>query len=61
MAKRRAESQIVGNHPDFLVCRWHATHCWKALDEGYNTTLLQISSQLEVYTQSYGLAKLGES
>jgi len=26
----------VRNHPDFLACRWHATYCWKALDEGYN-------------------------
>jgi hypothetical protein len=26
----------VGNWPDFLACRWHATYCWKALDEGYN-------------------------
>jgi hypothetical protein len=21
---------------DFLMCRWHATYRWKALDEGYN-------------------------
>jgi len=26
----------VKNHPDFLVCRWHASYLWKALDEGYN-------------------------
>jgi hypothetical protein len=26
----------VGNRPDFLVCRWHVTYRWKALDEGYN-------------------------
>jgi len=26
----------VGNHPDFLACRWHATYHSKALDEGYN-------------------------
>jgi hypothetical protein len=26
----------VGNRPDFLMCRWHATCLWKALDEGYN-------------------------
>jgi hypothetical protein len=26
----------VRNHPNFLPCRWCATYCWKALDEGYN-------------------------
>jgi hypothetical protein len=26
----------VRNQPDFLVCRWHATYHWKALNEGYN-------------------------
>jgi hypothetical protein len=26
----------VGNHPDFLACKWHATYRWKALNEGYN-------------------------
>ncbi len=26
----------VGNRPNFLVCRWRATYCWKVLDEGYN-------------------------
>ncbi len=26
----------VGNRPDFLACRQHATYYWKALDEGYN-------------------------
>jgi hypothetical protein len=25
----------VRNWPDFGVCRWNATHCWKALDESY--------------------------
>ncbi len=28
----------VGNLLNFLACRWHATYCWKALDEGYNFT-----------------------
>jgi hypothetical protein len=27
----------------FLVCRWHATYHWKALDEGYNFSLDLIS------------------
>jgi hypothetical protein len=26
----------VGNRPNLLACRWHATYRWKALDEGYN-------------------------
>jgi hypothetical protein len=26
----------VGNRPDFLVCKWRAIYCWKALDKGYN-------------------------
>jgi hypothetical protein len=26
----------VKNCPYFLVCRWCATYCWKALDEGCN-------------------------
>jgi len=26
----------VGNQPDFLAFRWHATYRWKALEEGYN-------------------------
>jgi len=29
-------AQKVGNHLDFIVCRWCATYCWKNLDEGYN-------------------------
>jgi hypothetical protein len=41
MGKRRAGSQFdsrpqkVGNRPDPGVCRWSATHRWKALEEGY--------------------------
>jgi hypothetical protein len=31
MAKKK-----VGNHPDFLACRWHGTYHWKDLDEAYN-------------------------
>jgi len=26
----------VENFPDFLVCRWHTTHCWKVVDKGYH-------------------------
>jgi hypothetical protein len=29
----------VGNRPDSFACKWRATHCWKALDEGYNFDL----------------------
>ncbi len=28
--------QKVRNRPDHCVCRWRATHCWKAFDESYN-------------------------
>jgi hypothetical protein len=27
----------VENRPDLIVCKWHNTYCWKALDEGYNS------------------------
>jgi len=33
----------VKNRPDFLLCRWHATYCWKVLDKGYNFVLDLIS------------------
>jgi hypothetical protein len=33
----------VRNWADFLVFRWHATYCWKALDEGYDFVLDLIS------------------
>jgi hypothetical protein len=26
----------VGNRPNSLACKWHATRRWKALNEGYN-------------------------
>jgi hypothetical protein len=29
----------VGNHPDVLVCMWHATYHWKSLGKGYNFAL----------------------
>jgi hypothetical protein len=33
----------VWNDPDFLVCRWSATHHWKVLNKGYNFDLDLIS------------------
>jgi hypothetical protein len=33
----------VKNQSDLLMCRWLMTHCWKALDEGYNFALNLIS------------------
>jgi hypothetical protein len=48
MVKRKAGSQIdnltfnhkkVGNQPDPNVCRWIATHRWKALKESYKFAL----------------------
>jgi hypothetical protein len=29
----------IGNHLDFLVCRWHATYIWNFFDKGYNFAL----------------------
>jgi hypothetical protein len=29
----------VGNRPDLLVCKWHATYCWKVVNKGYNFAL----------------------
>jgi hypothetical protein len=26
----------VGNHPNFFMCRWRATYCWKFFNENYN-------------------------
>ncbi len=34
-----SQSLKVKNHPDFLMCRWHATYRWKVLDEAYNFAL----------------------
>jgi hypothetical protein len=33
----------IKNRFEFLACKWHATYCWKALDEGYNFTSNLIS------------------
>jgi len=33
----------VGNRPDLLACRWHATYHWKALNDNYNFALDFIS------------------
>jgi hypothetical protein len=63
MAKRRAKSQIrplkVRNHPDFLTLGGVQHTVGKLSTRG--TTLLQTSSQSEVYTQSYGPSKSWES
>jgi hypothetical protein len=32
----------VGNRPNFLTCRWHATYRWKSL-KGYNFALDLVS------------------
>jgi hypothetical protein len=29
----------VKNEPDFLVCKWRVTYCWKAFNKGYNFAL----------------------
>jgi len=33
----------VGNRPNFPMCRWCATYCWKDLNKGYNFSLNNIS------------------
>jgi hypothetical protein len=33
----------VLNRPNFCVCRWHVTYCWKVFDKGYNFALDLIS------------------
>jgi hypothetical protein len=33
----------VDNQPDFLACKWSATYCWKAFDQGYDFALDLIS------------------
>jgi len=43
----------VKNRPDFLACRWHATHRWKALEEGYNFVLDFISIE-SLHTRLWG-------
>jgi hypothetical protein len=49
----------VENRPDFHACRWRATYCWKALNEGYNFASDLIS--IKVCMQSYGAPKSRES
>ncbi len=49
----------VGNHPDFLACKWSEIYHWKYLNKGY--TLLETSFQSEVCMQSYGPLKSRES
>ncbi len=39
MAKFDSQPLKVRNWPDFLACRWLATYCWKAPNEGYNFAL----------------------
>jgi len=39
MAKRKARPLKVENRPDPNVCRWSATHPWKALKESYKFAL----------------------
>jgi hypothetical protein len=40
------------------MCKWHATYCWKALNEGYNFAFKpHLHRTSEVYTQNYGPPK----
>jgi hypothetical protein len=48
----------IKNRPNFLTCRWHATHFWKAFDKGYS---LKLHFNQRSFTQNYGPPKLQES
>jgi hypothetical protein len=49
----------IGNHIKLCAYKWHATYCWKVIDEGNNFAL--DSFQLKVYIRNYGLPKFCES
>jgi hypothetical protein len=40
-----SQPQKVGNRPDPGVCKWSATHRWKAIEESYKFALDLISIQ----------------
>jgi hypothetical protein len=46
------------NCPDFLVCRWHVTYHWKALDKGYNF-ILDLMSIKGLHTKLWGPKVVG--
>ncbi len=60
-SKCQFDSQPLKSRNCLELCafRWHATYCWRDLDEV--TTLLQTSLQLEVYTKSYKHSQWWES
>jgi len=37
--QKKGWSLKVRNRPNFHVCKWHVTNCWKAFDNGYNFAL----------------------
>jgi hypothetical protein len=39
----------VNNQPNLGVCRWSATHCWKALEESYKFSLDLITRRKVVF------------
>jgi len=43
---------------NFLMCMWHATYCWKALNKGYNFALDLISIK-GLHTKLYGPKVMG--
>jgi hypothetical protein len=47
-----------GNHPDFPLCRWHATYRWKDLDERYNFSSNFILIE-GLYIKVWGLKVVG--
>jgi len=48
----------VRNQPDFLMCRWRATYCGKALDEG-NNFVLNLNSIRGLHTKLWGPKVVG--
>jgi hypothetical protein len=48
----------VRNQPDFLICRWHVTYRWEALNEGYNFALNLIAI-ISLHTKLWGPKVVG--
>jgi len=52
-----SQPEKIGNRPDLLSCRRHATYRWKDLDESYN--FVSNRSRSEVCSQNYGVQGRG--
>jgi hypothetical protein len=47
----------VGNQPDLGVCRWSATHSWKALEESYKFAQGTTIDQNVIYVENHKVIK----